>query len=301
MTTETPDSLSPGTHTVTIGGIPQRYHVYGSGPVCLVHPGGPGFHWEYLRMPLVEQNMTTVYIEPIGTGASGQLPSHPNGYTREQYAQAIDGILDHLNVGRVHLLGHSHGAFVAQYYAASRGPRLAGVVLYESAVAVGLDHYTEAAKNLDDFAGRHAGDPRLDDVMNAWQDIPSIKDNTAFTSVARRLFPAYLADYWAHETRYDPIRSAVSGSYISGLDDCLAPETIDDRTLLPSITVPTLVIVGREDFICGPRWATEIHALVPGSTLEVMEHSGHFAHFEEPEAFVEVVSSFVKGTTPDGA
>src|SRR5882762_271857 len=34
--------LSPGAHKVTIAGVEIAYHVAGSGPVILVHPGGPG-------------------------------------------------------------------------------------------------------------------------------------------------------------------------------------------------------------------------------------------------------------------
>ncbi|GAA4237181.1 proline iminopeptidase [Streptosporangium album] len=67
---------SPGAHTVSIQGVLQRYHVAGSGPLCLVHPGGPGLGWEYLRMPDLEQHLTLVYLEPIGTG----------GFVTQRYA-----------------------------------------------------------------------------------------------------------------------------------------------------------------------------------------------------------------------
>ncbi|MFD1930767.1 alpha/beta fold hydrolase [Nonomuraea mangrovi] len=128
MNTAVTTPLSPGTHTVDVGRVAQRYHVAGTGPVCLAHPGGPGLSWEYLRMPAAEELLTLVYVEPIGTGASGRLPAHPHGYTRERYAQALDGLIRHLGVARVHLLGHSHGGFVAQHYALTRPDRLAGVV-----------------------------------------------------------------------------------------------------------------------------------------------------------------------------
>ncbi|MEQ4715858.1 alpha/beta hydrolase [Nonomuraea sp. B19D2] len=51
MNTAVTTPLSPGTHTVSVGGVAQRHHVAGAGPVCLAHPGGPGLSWEYLRMP----------------------------------------------------------------------------------------------------------------------------------------------------------------------------------------------------------------------------------------------------------
>ncbi|SEP52635.1 hypothetical protein [Amycolatopsis saalfeldensis] len=54
------DRLTPGTHTVELDGVRQRYHVHGRGPVCLAHSGGPGITWEYLRMPAVAEHLTVV-------------------------------------------------------------------------------------------------------------------------------------------------------------------------------------------------------------------------------------------------
>src|SRR4051794_26936265 len=106
-----------GTHTVELDGLLQRYHVHGSGPVCVALPGGPGVDWAYLRMPALEEHLTMVYVEPIGTGGSGRLASHPHGYTRDRYARALLALLDHLGLATPHLLGHSHGGVVAPYFA----------------------------------------------------------------------------------------------------------------------------------------------------------------------------------------
>jgi pimeloyl-ACP methyl ester carboxylesterase len=97
---------------------------------------GPGLSWEYLRMPTLEEHLTTVYAQPIGTGGSGRLNTHPHGYSREEYIKALDGLVSYLGVSRVHLLGHSHGGFVTQYYALKQADRLAGIILYESAPAL---------------------------------------------------------------------------------------------------------------------------------------------------------------------
>jgi pimeloyl-ACP methyl ester carboxylesterase len=58
----------------------------------------------------------------------------------------------------------------------------------------------------------------------------------------------------------------------------------DARPLLPAITCPTLVMVGRQD-----RWSTlaqheEMAAAIPGAKLVVIEDSGHFTPVERPEA-----------------
>ncbi|MBK6010938.1 alpha/beta fold hydrolase [Streptomyces sp. MBT53] len=295
-TTSSTDPLATGTHTVEIDGVTQRYHVHGTGPVCVAHSGGPGIFWEYLRMPALEEHLTVVYPEPVGTGASGRLPTHPHGYTRARYSRFLTALIDHLGVPKVHLLGHSHGGFVAQYHALHQPDRLAGVILYESAPVTGPEHGAEAMRLVQEFAARHADNPGLPEVVEAFQNIPGISDDAGTTAVARGLFPAYFADFWGREAEFAPVREAVAATHISGLGEDHTPDVVDDRATLGALTVPTLVLVGRHDFICGVRWAEELHGLIPGSDLVILENSGHFGHLEEPEAFAKAVTAFVEAT-----
>ncbi|WP_308438321.1 alpha/beta hydrolase [Kitasatospora indigofera] len=53
-------------------------------------------------------------------------------------------------------------------------------------------------------------------------------------------------------------------------------------------------MAGRYDVICGPRWAEELHALIPHSRLTVLEESGHFGHLEQPDVFTAAVRAFVR-------
>jgi pimeloyl-ACP methyl ester carboxylesterase len=64
------------------------------------------------------------------------------------------------------------------------------------------------------------------------------------------------------------------------------------RKQLSSIATPALVLTGEHDFLCGPRWARELHDAIPGSQLTILERSGHMAHLEEPEAFSRAVAGF---------
>src|SRR5262245_29458875 len=56
--------LATGEHRFTSDGVELAYHVAGAGPPCIVHPGGPGMEWSYLRMPELERRLTLVYLEP---------------------------------------------------------------------------------------------------------------------------------------------------------------------------------------------------------------------------------------------
>ena len=290
------DPLSAGAHTITVFGVPQRYHVHGSGPVCLVQPGGPGVFWEYLRMPALEVHLTMVYVEALGTGDSGRLASHPDGYTRSLYAEAIDRLVDHLRLDKVHLLGHSYGGFVAQRYALDHPDRVSGLILYESLAATTAEQGVEAARQVAEFTARNAGNPEVPDVVAAFRAVGRITDDAELTTALRGLLPAYFADFWGSEGKFCPLRASVRVAYLSGRDANHVPDPIDDRAALPALAVPTLVVVGRYDVICGVRWAEELHGLIPVSRLEILENSGHFGHLEEPDDFAVVVRYFVEAT-----
>ncbi|MFG2075239.1 alpha/beta fold hydrolase [Nonomuraea maritima] len=297
MQRETTGLLSPGTHVVEVDGLGQRYHVYGSGPVCLAVSGGPGVIWESLRTPALEEFLTMVYVEPLGTDGAQRLPSHPHGYTRERYARNLLGLLDALSLPRAYLLGHSHGGFVAQYFALRHPDRLSGLVLFGSAPVTGPEHMAEAGARVQEFVQRNEGQPELPRVLAGLQAVGGATDDEQITAALRDLLPAYLAHYWEREHEFKAWRETLTCTYISGLDEDLTPDTVDDRDALPSLGVPTLVVVGRYDVICGPRWAQELNDLIPGSRLVVLENSGHLAHVEEPEQFAAAIRDFVTGTS----
>jgi pimeloyl-ACP methyl ester carboxylesterase len=67
------------------------------------------------------------------------------------------------------------------------------------------------------------------------------------------------------------------------------------RDKLNTIRVPTLVLVGRHDFVCSPMQAQTIHEGIRASKLAVFENSGHLPWLEEPDLFFSTVTNFLKG------
>ena len=289
-------ALTPGEHSATTCGIEVRYHVAGRGPTCFVHPGGPGVGWEYMKMPQVEEHLTLVYIEPIGTGSSGRL-ADPRGYILDRYARHVDGLIEHLELGKVCLLGHSHGGFVAQRYALQHPERLSGLILYETSPTTTEDFWADVDENLGRFAERHAEEPWLADVMSALEEEMSVaSDENAtderLTEIFRRQLPVYFADYSSRERELVPLAATLR--LFSGPGHGEEPAPFDMRGKLESITVPTLIIVGGHDPICSLRWARILHEGISGSELAVFERSGHFPHFEEPEAFAGAIREWLE-------
>lgn len=290
MTSTTSGALARGAHSVTIDGLRQVFHVAGTGPVCLAHAGGPGFGWEYLRMPALEQHLTMVYLEPIGTGDSGRLLDR-RGYQIDMWLRFIHGVVDHLGVPKVLLLGHSYGGFIAQRYVLQHADRLAGLILYASSPVLDAEFWGEAMANLGRFPQLHPDQPEAAGIPQAYQEALSAPDDETFTAKLREILPFYFADYWAHERDLAPIRAAMR-AWVDPLRG-EEPAPFDVRDALGSITIPALIITGEHDLLCSPRWSRMLHVGIPGSRLTIVPNTGHMAHLEGPEAFTRAVVEFI--------
>ncbi|MFC3505279.1 alpha/beta fold hydrolase [Micromonospora krabiensis] len=285
-------ALTPGTHEFAIDGVRQVYHVAGTGPVCVAHSGGPGIGWGYLRTPELEEHFTMVYVEPVGTGASGRLADRAD-YRLDTYARFLGAVVDQLGEHRVHLLGHSHGGFVVQAYALAHPDRVAGLVLYDTSPVTGAEFWAEAMAGLVAYPGRYPGNPEAEAVPAAFQQAVTATDDDALSAALRTAVPVYFADFWSRREEFAAFQAAVQvWAEPAGAQD---PTPFDVRDRLGEILAPTVVIVGAHDFICGVRWAEQLHEGIKDSRLVVLEHSGHFGHVEQPAEFVRAVVQLREG------
>lgn len=278
--------LASGTHEFTVDGIRQVYHVAGHGPVLIAHSGGPGLDYAYLRSPELERHFTTVYPEPVGTGASGRL-NGPGAYRLGTYVRFLAALVDHLGQGRVHVLGHSHGGFVAQQYALDHPDRIAGLVLYDTSPMTGPEFWGAAMAALESYPQRYPDQPAAAGIPAAFQRALAAQDDETRSTELRAALPVYLADFWARRSEFAGLETGLRG-WVQP-EETQDPAPFDVRDRLREITAPTVVIVGRYDFICGPRFAVMLHQGIAGSRLHVLEHSGHLGHLEQPAEFSRAV------------
>jgi 3-oxoadipate enol-lactonase len=66
-------------------------------------------------------------------------------------------------------------------------------------------------------------------------------------------------------------------------------------SVLPSITVPTLIICGRQDTVTPLEKSEDMNRQINGSQLRVIENAGHVSNLEQPEAFNKHLQSFLSG------
>ncbi|MET7685891.1 alpha/beta hydrolase [Streptomyces sp. NPDC005423] len=273
--------------SMSVDGVRMNYHTAGSGPVLVAHPGGPGFDYAYLRSPELEKHFTVVYPEPVGTGASDR----PAAYGLDTYVRFLAALIDHLGEERVHLLGHSHGGFVAQRYALEHPDRLAGLILYHTSPVADPEWWAAAMAGLNAYPGLYPDRPEAAGVPAAFQNALGAADDEQVSARLREALPVYFADFWARREEF--------ADFLADVRICAeaatAPdaEPFDVRDRLGEITAPTVVISGRRDFICGPRWSVMLRDGIPGARLTVLEHSGHFGHVEQPAQFVRAITDLL--------
>ncbi len=285
-------ALTPGAHSITVDSIVQRYHVHGAGPVCVVHPGGPGLSWGHMRLPGLENSNTMVYVEPIGTGESGRLPE-TDLYTLARYATQLRVIVEAVGGRGTALLGHSHGGSVLQQYITTYPDSVRALVLVCSTPAGNGELIRETEDNLSRFAERHAHHSEAADVAAAYLDVLTATDDQTLTQALRRLFPAYFRDYWDSSSyaSFFKLRSAITGwaepSNRGGF------ERTDFRDDLTRVRTPALVISGAWDPIISPRWSRALEVSLPESLLVQFPNSAHMPHLEEPDIFSRTVTEFL--------
>jgi pimeloyl-ACP methyl ester carboxylesterase len=125
----------------TIGGIATRYEVAGSGPPLLMFsPGGFGAelgNWTslgiYRRLRLLDElprRHTCIMFDRREAGQSG---GRVERITWADYADQGRGLLDHLGIGRAHLIGGCVGCSAAAVFAIRYPGRTLRMVLYSPA------------------------------------------------------------------------------------------------------------------------------------------------------------------------
>jgi len=74
-----------------------------------------------------------------------------------------------------------------------------------------------------------------------------------------------------------------------------AIETSDFSSRLPQLTVPTLIITGREDRLTPPANSRRLAGLIPNSKLVQIEGCAHMIPLEKPQELADTILRFLAG------
>ena len=246
-----------------VNGIELSYDTSGEGPpvVLIAGCGQPASSWEFFGAPVLrERGYQAITFDNRGMPPS----STPEGaYSIAEMADDVVGLLAHLGLARVNVLGASMGGWVAVELA-SRHPELVNA----AAMLVGLGRESIYSRTemraITELARAGVAWPTdlsaLDAVRamlppSAWQDDAQVG---AITSIASVAFPA-----WDNPGRL--------GQY----EACLAWLEADHDEQLRSIQAPCLVMAAEHDANATPEHMRAQAALIPNHRFQIIEGQNH--------------------------
>jgi proline-specific peptidase len=261
----------------------------GTGPLLVVHPGGPGFSTTYLGdMAGLGDRHTLVILSPRGTGESDR-PADPAAYHLDDYVSDLEALREHLGLEQMQLLGYSHGGVVAQAYALAKPERVSRLVLAVTLARFGPEQEAATKAGREQRSGN---DWYQDAIAASGEEMGSATDEQVRDNAMRGM-PFYFSSFGPAEAAYvETFRSDLINGDAQRAFGAELP-TLDLRNALARITAPTLVITGEDDFICGPVCAHEISAAIPGAREVIVAGAGHMVVFEQRRAFHDEVAAFL--------
>lgn len=202
------------------------------------------------------------------------VPTHPgfDGTERPMTPASVAdlaglylGLLDHLDLHDVTVVGNSLGGWVAAEMALAHSDRISSVVLVD---AVGL---------------ASSSDPIVDFFSLTMDEVVDLSYHSSHRAAARA----------AQQALPDAARATMAGNRsalltyggVSMADPALAGR-------LPSITAPTLVVWGAADRIVAPSHGRAYADGIPGATLQVIEEAGHLPQIETPDVLADAIWDF---------
>jgi len=256
----------------TIEGASIEYGVSGEGPAVLLFHAFPLslFMWD-AQVEALAATHRVVRFDARGFGGSapGDGP-----LSMERIADDGAGLLGQLGIEKAVVGGCSMGGYAAFAFVRRHPQRLAALVLQDTRAGADtaearVNRATLAAKVLAEGASA---------AVEAF--LPKLLGETT-----HRGRPALVAS----------LRERILASSPQGIANALhgLAARADSRETLPTITVPTLVLVGAEDVLTPPGEAAMMAAAIPRARLDVIPGAGHLANIENPGAANAALRAFL--------
>ncbi|MFF7707718.1 acetoin dehydrogenase dihydrolipoyllysine-residue acetyltransferase subunit [Pseudomonas sp. NPDC007930] len=269
----TPDSddaaaSGPAPQKAEVGGRLLRYFDLGEGgtPLVLVHGFGGDLNNWLFNQPALAQQRRVIALDLPGHGESAKALQQG---TLDELSGAVLALLDHLDVAKAHLAGHSMGGAVSLNLAAHAPERVASLVLIASA-GLGEQINGDYLQGFTAASNRNALKPQLAQLFSD----PG--------RVTRQMLEDML--------KYKRLEGV--GTALSTLATAMADGSRQRFALRDTVgTVPTLVIWGENDQIIPAAHAQGLNA----TKITVLPGQGHMVQMEAAEQVNGLIEAFIGG------
>ena len=262
---------------VNIDGMDIHIERKGFGsPILLVHGLGSPLVWDRLIGPLA-QSFDVIAVDLPGFGNSSTPPAP---FSTQQYADFLFHLIATLQLQRTSILGVSYGGQIALTFAFDHQNRIDKLILV-------------ASSGLGPRNSVFASSP-------VWMIVSFLVKNVIFKSTmmirwfSRFAFfdltkrPDDLAEQFCHALG----QKGRKETWLQCAHNVLRTEN-DFSNRLSTLTIPILLVWGKEDCIVPVRWAHEFQKFLPNSSLKILERCGHSLPLEKQAELCNEVRGFL--------
>jgi pimeloyl-ACP methyl ester carboxylesterase len=261
---------------VRANGINLYYEEYGTGePVVLIMGftvSSVGWRWNISDFA---KHFRVIAFDNRGVGQSDK-PNVP--YSMTTFADDTAGVLDSLDIKTAHVFGISMGGMIAQEFALRHPQRVKTLIL-----------------GCTNCGGPQAVLSKDPDVLNLLANIASVDVQQAaliMTKVA--VTPWFLQKRMDVLLQLNQLSAQHPTPQHGMVCQMQAIQGHDTYERLPQITVPTLVITGKEDGLVPPENSVTLAQRIPNADLTLLSNASHLFNIELPRATAEVVTRFIQ-------
>ena len=252
----------------------------GAETVVMLHGSGPGASgWANFNRniePLVTAGYRVILLDCPGWSKSDPIVCR--GSRSDLNARALKGLLDALDLDRVHILGNSMGGHTAVAFALANPQRVGKLVLMGGGTG-GASPFTPMPTEGIKLLNGLYREPTIDNLkkmMNVF-----VFDASSLTE---ELFQTRLDNMLARRDHLENFVASLAAN----------PKQFPDFSpRLHEISAPTLVVWGREDRFVPMDAGLRLLAGLPNAQLHVFNRCGHWAQWEHADTFNRMVLDFL--------
>ena len=278
--------MEPTTGYATFGEERIAYQIIGDGPVDIIVTAGwwspfdieweePSIRAFYLRLARFAR---VIRFDRRGMGVSDPIPLDALP-PWEALSDEIEAVMEAVSSERAFVLAAGNAGPAGALFAASRPDRTAGLILSHTTVRYGWD---------EDYPFG-----LTDEEQQAWIESATQEWGDSGVGLLEIAFPSRAADpdfarFYARVQRATTSPRAI-GKYLA------AEAFVDGRAVLPTISVPTLVVHRTDSPMLPIEHGRYLAEHIPDATLVEVPGGDAAPYWENPELWVAAIEEFVSG------